>query len=277
MLMPAMAQQMGVASVGTFHKRSGDQALLNNFGAVSGAWVRMLGEANEQQWSSTVAGINYELAPRIDGHLWGFQIGLDLFASDNAWGQDRFGMFYARSEASGTVYGNTLAVNGNRSGRLALQGDSIGGYLTHVGHGGWYLDAVGMYTWLEGSAASERGFGVGTDGHAVVASLEGGIPFSINPNWILEPQGQIIWQRINLDDTRDPFSTVNYQGFDALTGRLGLRLEGNMLVDEIPWQSLVSMCGTIFRARLMWLSTTGVWRPRSKAHRWSCGAASPCN
>ncbi|WP_225705654.1 autotransporter outer membrane beta-barrel domain-containing protein [Bradyrhizobium cenepequi] len=240
-LVPAMAQQMGVLSVGTFHKRVGDQALLNNFGEVNGAWMRGLGETREQQWSSTIAGINYQLAPKIDGHAWGIQTGLDLFASDNPAGQDRFGLFYTHAEASGTVYGNTLAINGNRSGSLALQGDSIGGYWTHVAPNGWYVDAVTMHTWLSGGASSDRRFGAGAYGTAMIASLESGVPFSIAPNWSLEPQGQVIWQRVSFNDTSDAFSTIDYQSFDAVIGRLGLRLENTTLVYGTPWQSFVSV------------------------------------
>ena len=239
-LMPTMAQQMGVMSIGTFHKRWGDQILLTNNGSLSGAWMRVFGEARKQQWGSRVAGLNYELAPKFDGHLWGVQFGLDLMAGENSWGQHRLGLFYSHAEASGTVFGNTLAINTNRSGRLSLQGDSIGGYLTQVGHGGWYVDAVAMYTWLDGKASSYGGVGAGTSGNSVTVSLESGLPFAISGSWTLEPQAQLIWQHIDFDDTQDPYSSIDYRALNALTGRLGLRLEGNMTINGMPLQSFVS-------------------------------------
>jgi len=239
--MPVMAQQMGIETIGTFHKRRGDQALLDQYGVASGAWMRLLGEKREQQWSSMIAGINYQLAPKIDGHLWGIQIGLDLFGRETAWGQDRVGVFYTHTETSGTIYGNTLAVDGARSGRLALQGDSIGGYWTNVGRNGWYVDAVAMYTWLNANAASDRRIGAKSNGSAVTASLEGGAPFQISQRLTLEPQAQIVWQHVNLGNTRDPFTTINYESFDAVTGRLGLRLEDSTFVNNAPLQSFLSV------------------------------------
>jgi len=235
-----MAQQMGVESVGTFHKRQGDQTLLNNFGTVSGAWLRGLGGTHDQEWSSAIAGLNYQLAPKIDGHFWGIQAGLDLFSKDRAWRQERFGLFYTHIEAKGTLYGNTLAINSNKSGRLALQGDSIGGYWTNVGNNGWYLDAVTMYMWLDGSATSERGIGASSNGDAVIASLEGGAPFPVGRSLTLEPQAQLMWQRVDLGDARDPFTTIDYQSFNAFTGRLGLRLEADTLVRHTPVQPFIS-------------------------------------
>jgi autotransporter family porin len=98
-----------------------------------------------------------------------------------------------------------------------------------------------MHTWLNSGAKSDRGIGTGADGTAAIASLEGGVPFRLGRNWSIEPQGQIIWQRIRFDDTRDPFATINYESFDALTARLGMRLEGNTVVYGVPWQSFVSV------------------------------------
>lgn len=241
MLAPAMAQQMGIASLGTFHKRRGDQSLLDNLGVASAAWMRVLGEAHDQTWDSTVGGVSYQLAPRFDGRLWGFQVGLDLLGFESDWGQDRLGLFYTYTDSRGTIYGNTLAINGNRSGRLSLEGNSVGAYWTHIGQSRWYLDAVVMHTWLDGHAKSDDAMGADLDGTGLTASLEGGMPFRINGNWAIEPQAQLIWQRIRFDDTSDLFSTIDYDSFDSLTGRLGARLEGNMAASSrTPWQSFVS-------------------------------------
>lgn len=235
-----MAQQMGIASIGTFHKRRGDQSLLDDVGTADTAWIRVFGESHDQKWNAMISGVNYQLSPKIDGGVWGVQAGLDLYSFENDWGQDRFGLFYTHTDTDGTVYGDTLAVNEDHSGNLTLRGDSIGGYWTHIGRDGWYLDAVAMHTWLDGKAASVEGIELPLSGDAVTASLEGGIPFQIGDGWIVEPQAQLIWQHIDLDRADDPFSTIDYQGFDPLTGRLGARLEGNVLVDDLPWQPFVS-------------------------------------
>lgn len=74
-----------------------------------------------------------------------------------------------------------------------------------------------MYTWLGGSTSSIQGVGIDTDGNAIVASLESGVPFTIADNWTLEPQAQLIWQRVDFDDTRDLYSAIDFQSFDAVT------------------------------------------------------------
>src|SRR3546814_9996074 len=60
--------------------------------------------------------------------------------------------------------------------------------------------------------------------------------FPIGDGWWIEPQGQIIWQRVRLDDRVDPFSTIGYPRFDAFTGRLGFRIEGDTITANRPWQ-----------------------------------------
>jgi len=155
--------------------------------------------------------------------------------------QDRIGLFYTHTEASGDVVGNTLAQIQVHSGKLDLDGDSIGAYWTHVSSSGWYVDAVAMATWLDGDATSDRRIGADMSGHAILASLEAGYAFELGRGWTLEPQGQIIWQRVDLDDTHDLFSSIDYDDFDVWTGRLGLRLEGNTRFNDMPVQPFVDI------------------------------------
>ncbi|GGC17987.1 hypothetical protein GCM10007205_28730 [Oxalicibacterium flavum] len=238
---PAMAQRGGIVTLGTFHERRGDQSFLDSAGANSNVWVRALGGKHDQRWSSTIGDSGYQLAPKIESRMWGLQIGSDLFVrNDEDGGEDRAGAFYSHTETRGTVFGNTLAVEGNRSGRLTLNGDSLGLYWTRVDSSRWYLDAVAMYTRFEGNAWSDMNVGAKTRGDAIAASIESGIPFPLNGTWTLEPQGQLIWQYVDFKDTRDPYSSIDYRHFDAFTGRLGLRLENNTLVGGRPWQSFVS-------------------------------------
>ena len=112
-------------------------------------------------------------------------------------------------------------------GEADVNGTSLGGYWTHVGPNGWYLDGVLMGTWFGGDATSKAGESIDIDGSGVTASLEGGYPIALTPNWKLEPQGQLIWQHLSLDDQSDGFSTVSFESDDAVTGRLGVRLQGN--------------------------------------------------
>lgn len=237
-----MAQQMGIDSIGTFHKRYGDQVLINGSGTASAGWARVFGETHDQQWNSRVGGVNHELAPKFDGRIWGIQSGLNVAGWENSDGSlDRFGVFYTHADARGTVHGNTLALLGRRSGTHGLAGDSLGGYWTHIGSSGWYVDVVGMGTLLRSDASSDRRIGASLDGTQFAASIEAGYPVRLGPYWTIEPQGQLIWQRTSLGDTRDLFASINYKDLDGIVGRLGARVENDAQVNGIPLQTFVSV------------------------------------
>ena len=56
----------------------------------------------------------------------------------------------------------------NRTGSMNLTAWSAGGYWTHVGPGGWYLDAVLQGTWYYGSASTQFAK-LNTDGTGFIA------------------------------------------------------------------------------------------------------------
>src|SRR5690606_22188907 len=84
--------------------------------------------------------------------------------------------------------------------------------------------------------------------------------------WVLEPQAHIIWQRVDFSDTHDPFSSIGYDAFDSWTGRLGLRLEGNTVVNGIAmqpyadvnlWQNFGADYSVVFNDRAVVTGTEG--------------------
>ena len=136
-------------------------------------------------------------------------------------------MFYTHAEASGDISGNVLGLVELDAGTLDLDEDSIAGYWTHLSPGGWYVDVVAKYAWLNGSSQSNRGIGADLDGDSIAASIETGVPFVIaDDGWTIEPQAQLIWQRIDFDDSSDAFSPRSgMKRSNSTTGRLGARLE----------------------------------------------------
>jgi autotransporter family porin len=236
---PPVAQYLGLASIGTFHERRGDQAVLDDGnGTLPAGWARVYGSDGDIKWSGTVA-------PTFDGSLVGFQAGLDLVGWESASGHhDRAGIFIDHARADGDVRGQALGWNDLSVGGVKLNATSVGGYWTHIGPQGWYLDGVVMASWLDGDATSSRGIGIDIDGIGLAASLEGGYPIRLTPGLTLEPQAQLIWQHFSFDDTADRFSTVSFDDSEALTGRIGLRLQAEL-----------AMGGTILR-------------PYAKANLW---------
>jgi outer membrane autotransporter protein len=225
-----VAHHLALSNLGTFHERRGEQALLQGQDFLPVVWGRVFGQDFEMKWSGTVA-------PSFDGDLFGFQAGADLFGWESASGhRDRAGLFVSHSRMDGDVRGQALGWNDLSVGEMDLDGTSFGAYWTHIGPTGWYLDGIVMGTWFDGSATSSRGIGIDLDGSGVAVSLEGGYPIALTEGWTLEPQAQLIWQHLSFDDQEDRFATISFDLDDAVTGRLGVRLQGEMTFGSMKLQ-----------------------------------------
>ena len=66
-----------------------------------------------------------------------------------------------------------------RGGSNEFDGYSIGGYWTHFGPSGWYLDGVLQGTWYDFSTKPRRFLETDTDGFGLAASLESGYPIHL--------------------------------------------------------------------------------------------------
>lgn len=146
----------------------------------------------------------------------------------------RSGFFVGHSRLQGDVDGFNQGFEDKRAGKVELEGDSLGAYWTLTDADNAYLDAVAMYTWLDGDSHSERGLKLNNDGHALTLSVEAGYPFPLANDWVLEPQAQFIHQRIELDDQNDGVANVEFDAAPSWTGRLGARLKGRYTVGGLP-------------------------------------------
>lgn len=227
-VLPPAAAQLTLMALGTFHDRQGDQRLLTENGAFGAGWGRVYGKDLDQTWAGTVT-------PRFDGSIKGFQVGNDLYSSPLSSGQtQRIGFFVGHTELNGNVDGFNLGFEGRRAGKIELDGDSYGLYWTLTDPTGGYVDAVVMGTRLDGDNRSERGLKIDNRGHALTLSAEAGYPFAVAADWVLEPQVQIIHQKVSLDTQDDGVSRVEFDSDSAWTGRLGARLKGRYQVSGIP-------------------------------------------
>ena len=169
--------------------------------------------------------------PSANGDLGGFQGGIDLLRGSLIAGQyERAGLYGAYGDVHADV--NGLVTNPaatayvlNRTGSMNLNSWSAGGYWTHTGPGGWYLDAVLQGTWYYGSASTQFAR-LNTDGTGFIGSLEGGYPFSwpqLGPGFVIEPQGQILWQKVSFRHDYDGLGDVSLGDTTGPSGRIGLR------------------------------------------------------
>jgi outer membrane autotransporter protein len=192
--------------------------------------VRVIGLHNNQAQEGATAS-------RFDGDLNGVQIGHDLYAREGDDGdRDHLGAFIGYTHANGQVDGSVGGFTNTHAGDLSVDANSVGAYWTHIGPANGYIDAVLMETWLHTSTDSIQGFHNSTRSKLFTASLEGGKPLQLSQRLTLEPQMQVIWQHINTDAFQDPVSTVAFTPANAITGRIGLRLQSNIVHDEQVWQ-----------------------------------------
>ncbi|MFM0210574.1 autotransporter outer membrane beta-barrel domain-containing protein [Paraburkholderia sediminicola] len=227
---PVLTRELGIAQIGTFHDRQGEQALLDESGPLAAAWSRVWGEHTSQ---SNGGAAN----PEFSGTMAGVQVGQDIYADRSASGQrNHYGFFIGFARAQGDVNGFALGFPDLSAGRLSINAYSAGLYWTHVGPGGWYTDAVAMGSSLTLDPSSNQGIGASTHGHAVTTSLEAGLPIPLRANLSLEPQAQLIWQHASIDDLNDGISNVSFHAANGPVGRLGLRLQGSFEGAGAQWQ-----------------------------------------
>jgi len=227
-VLPPAAAQLTLSALGTFHDRQGDQRLLSETGAFSAGWGRVYGKNIDQTWAGTVT-------PRLNGSLNGFQVGNDLYSAQTSGGQtQRIGLFVGHSRIQGDVDGFNEGFENNSAGKIKLEGDSYGLYWTLTDPYGWYIDTVVMGTRFDGDNRSDRGLKLDNRGHALTLSAEAGYPFALDDTWVVEPQVQVIHQKISLDSQDDGISRVSFDSDGAWTGRLGARLKGRYQVNGLP-------------------------------------------
>lgn len=241
--LPALANRLGLRLLGTYHERYGGEfpVLAACEEPARGArytpvadvltpcseerrmamWGRVFGESGETDFGNNVDDFR-DHGPSNDFDMGGLQAGLDLLNvrhEDGARDFAGFSVGFASSSADVNGAGGDFAGNSDLDAYL------LGGYWTHFGSAGWYVDSVlqGLL-YDNGEAESSLGESFGTDGWGLTASLEAGYPFALGDDWTLEPQAQLIYQHVSLSDGKDQFGQIELDDTDVVYGRLGGRL-----------------------------------------------------
>ncbi|MCP1476122.1 hypothetical protein ABIA54_005031 [Pseudomonas sp. EB276 TE3739] len=133
--------------------------------------------------------------------------------------------------ADGALTRRALAAPNTDS--LNLQGQSLGAYYSLVGTQGWHVDLSASGGRVSGFSRTPQGNRQATEGSAMTFSVEGGYPIGLSENWVVEPQAQLINQRISLDA---PYAGSNTSSTDltAWSGRVGARLKGSYDLNGLP-------------------------------------------
>ena len=227
-VLPSLALLYGRSLIGSLHERVGEEN--DGRDGRDNGWARVIGAHGRQQGGSSPTS---EAGPSYKYDFGALQAGHDFYRHESDDGTRYHAGGYV---AAGT--GNAKVSNPTGgTGENFVNAYSVGGYLTRFAASGWYLDAVGQLTWYDLEANTHRGLDpLQTNGFGYGASLETGYPFRSASGWFAEPQAQIVYQHIDLDNASDEVAKVKFKDADSLAGRLGTRLGRTVLVsdDKLP-------------------------------------------
>jgi outer membrane autotransporter protein len=228
--MPQVLRSAGLSQLGTFHERQGDQQLLADGQAAQASWGRVFGRSVNQR-------LRGDADPGFDGSVSGWQLGHDFHVGRGDSGtRDRIGLMGGYTRASGDVSGLSGGARDAAVGRLSIEGYSLGGYWTHIGASGWYTDTVLLAGRYKTDVRSTLGRGGRPDAKTLTASVEAGYPLALSDQIVLEPQTQLIWQRSTIDSFHDGLSAIQFGRDNAVTGRIGARLQGTFSGGGGTWK-----------------------------------------
>ncbi|WP_397452120.1 autotransporter outer membrane beta-barrel domain-containing protein [Pseudomonas sp. NA-150] len=223
---PAMALVYSRALIDTLHERVGEERRLStdplptedqqNYGPSLG-WGRLIYRSGEKDQGGSASGsslgYNYDLNA--------FQVGLDLYhAVDTHGATDLAGL----SLSAGTLRGGVTHTTRLNAGDDTLRTVGLGGYWTHFGPAGWYVDGVLQFNHFDVESRPNEIGKLTTHGWGYTASLEGGYPFEVKKDLFVEPQAQLIYTTVDLDSSSDIGADVRFKDVNSLIGRLGVRI-----------------------------------------------------
>jgi len=227
-----VARELGLQQLGTFRDRRSDQIMAEN-AELAPSWMRVWGSDTELSPASS-------LDQSFDGSMFGFQFGHDLYRTETDHGhRNQFGVMGGVARAIGDVDGFASGRENLHVGNLAINQYSLGGYWTHLAPGGWYTDLTLTGSVLRIDGQSNDGGGDKTDGNAITGAIETGLPIHLGERLVFEPQAQLVWQRLWIDDLNDGYSTVGFEENNTYRARLGATLRSDITMNNMQWQPYI--------------------------------------
>jgi outer membrane autotransporter protein len=233
--LPSMALLYGRGLLDTLHERVGEETDLAPPGRTSAdrprlGWARLIGVLGKQ--GGDALGV-YGSGPQYDYRFFAVQAGFDVFRHERSDGsRNLFGLMFSVGGAQGDV----THFDGT-TGTSKFDAFSVGGYWTHFGASGWYLDSILQGTFYDFRSTARRGFEMfTTTGRGITASVEAGKPYRFDNGYFIEPQAQLIYQWIGMDPglqtTTNSTARVTFSNVESLVGRIGARFGRTWVRDD---------------------------------------------
>ena len=222
--LPNQLRQSNLAMLSSLSQRIGDDDVRGSGGAsqsVDGsnrrAWGRLISTDMDIRQGGTVS-------PHAEGRVSGLQAGTDLWANAN-W---RAGIYVGQLEGDTRVSGFSGGLLNGAAGRNDLRSQYLGLYGTFTSDDGFYADTVLQAGRHRYTVQPQLSAGVTGKGNSFLASIEVGKAFALGTGgWSVEPQLQLIHQRLRLDDVAIPGALVQQDADSSWTARAGVRIKGS--------------------------------------------------
>lgn len=206
----------GFDQLGTLHERMGEQRHVTADGKQTWGRIYHREESNNDGHDR----FSY------DQNSTGFQIGQDLWVKRDNQAQKHAGVSLSYVHSNADFSDSVRPLAGLEAGTGSMSADSIGigGYYTHMGDDGRYLDVVGQISHLRNKFTDSYAGKATQTGWRAGLSAEVGKPVAEYKGWKFEPQAQLSYQYTDYGSFNDAISKVD--GYDAhtLRGRVGLRV-----------------------------------------------------
>ena len=218
--MPRVNMELGYSVLDTLHQRRGEISQSPN----SSVWARVSGKRLETEGRSRLD---------VDSSQYVAQVGYDFNRSEmqNGVPQSLSGVYFAYSRADSRFYDQYRAENGvvaadKYTGKGKTTAANIGVYHLYRAVNDAYVDTVAQFSYLTNKYNFVSNPEVRQHGWSGALSVEGGHSFALgNSNWRIEPQTQLIYQRLKLQSFYHDADRRVEQGTDNnLRGRIGVRL-----------------------------------------------------
>ena len=203
--------------------------------AAPAAWDQMYGQASRQAQTDVLAeGFSTSSASERKGPA--------LMTLESGSGRtQRVGLIGGTSMVQGNRTGlfNTRAQSDANSDSFNLQGQSLGAYWSLIGPQGWHVDLTASGGRVNGYTRNEQGVRQAAEGTAMTLSVEGGFPIGLGEHWVVEPQAQLINQRITLDTPYAGSGNASSTDLSSWSGRVGAKLKGSYDINGLPVEPYV--------------------------------------
>jgi outer membrane autotransporter protein len=226
----------------TLHERVGEEFFERGGTAGKQAspylgWGRVIGVSGVQRGDSFGVLSGGSGGPHFDYSFMAVQGGMDFWRRTHPDGsRDHAGAYFA----IGTDHGNVAHFD-DKHGDSDFSAYTLGGYWTHFGPSGWYVDVILQGTYYDITSNANRGLpSLKTAGQGAAVSLETGYPFKFSNGWFIEPQAQVIYETIHLSDASDLGAQVRFSDVESLLARVGARFGRTWLADQLSQQPVTA-------------------------------------